>query len=97
QVEQYTEKQVFVPIRADSGLTFARFFPAQVRISFRVGLSRFDKVRSADFEVLAKLPGTPAGGDGEKAELTILKMPALIRSVRMTPESVDFLIIEENK
>lgn len=97
QVEQYTEKQVFVPIRADSGLNFVRFFPAQVRISFRVGLSRFDKVRSADFEVLAALPGAPAAAAGEKAQLTILKMPPLVRSVRMTPESVDFLIIEGNE
>jgi|NOAtaT_7_FD_contig_81_936020_length_1378_multi_2_in_0_out_0_1 hypothetical protein len=97
RVEQYTEKQIFVPIRPASGSNAARFFPAQVRISFRVGLSRFDKVRSTDFEVLAELPQNPAASDGEKAQLMISKMPPLIRSVRLTPESVDFLIIEQNR
>lgn len=95
--EQYTEKQVFVPIRPFPFAESARFFPAQVRISFRVGLSRFNRIGSKDFEVLAELPQGDSVGEGEKAQLKISVLPPLLRSVRMTPESVDYLYIENNK
>jgi len=95
KAEQYTEKQVFVQIRPFSGE--ARFFPARVRISFRVGLSRFNEIGSKDFEVIAALPNDTLPGDADKAALRIIRMPALLRSVRMNPESVDYLYVENKK
>ena len=95
KAEQYTEKQVFVQIRPFSGT--ARFFPARVRISFRVGLSRFNEIGSKDFEVIAALPNDTLAGDADKAALRIIKKPALLHSVRMNPESVDYLYIENQK
>lgn len=94
--EQYTEKQVFVPIRPWPFSDSARFFPAQVRISFRVGLSRFNQIGSKDFEVLAELPQGSTVGEGEKALLRVSRQPSLLQSVRMTPEYVDYLYIEQD-
>ncbi len=95
--EQYTEKQVFVPIRPWPFSNSARFFPAQVRISFRVGLSRFNRISSKDFEVLAELPQGISVGEGDKAPLRVSLQPPLLQSVRMTPEYVDYLYTEQNQ
>lgn len=91
-VEQYTEKQVFVPIQPVRSPDSIRLFPGQVRISFQVGLSRYNQITSADFTVTAELPRDPSSTRTDKAALILTRTPPLLRNIRITPDSADFLI-----
>ncbi|HDJ33290.1 MAG TPA: hypothetical protein ENF21_04230 [Bacteroidetes bacterium] len=92
-VEQFTESSVQVPIHAEGvpdSITL-KVFPSRVNITFMVALSNFSKVQPALFRVAVFFPEEPV----EKLKVQLLRYPDYIRSVKFSPEQVEY-IIEKN-
>lgn len=92
-VEQFTEAAINVPIETvnvPEGLTL-KTFPSEIRVSYLVPLSYYEKVRQQQFyafvdyemlinEELRRLP------------VNLSRYPEFIRGMRFNPQTVDFII-----
>ena len=92
-VDTYTEKTVEVPVEAvDFPASHSlRTFPATVKITFRVGVSRFRSVTASDFFLgirYDELVGHPSA----KYPLSLGTLPEGVSQVRIQPGEVEYLI-----
>lgn len=91
-VEEYTEKQLLVPLTINNlpaGI-HVNLFPAQVKVSFMIGLSQFSKITPQDFKLSVSyddLKNKP-----EYLTVRIEKQPPYVESVNYLPVRVEYLI-----
>jgi hypothetical protein len=93
EVEQYTEAVFNIPVRTlNVPDTLAlRLFPSVVKVSFKVGLSRYKKllpelfIAVVDYRDLKK-------EKSDRLPIHLVKQPSGIESVRLDPERVEYLI-----
>lgn len=92
-VEKFTEMTFSIPVETDylpEDLR-VRTFPGSIKVSFRVGISAYNKINpymfraSIDYNNLIANPGI-------KAKVTLVKQPAMAKDVRIYPKSVEYLI-----
>ena len=99
QVEQFTEKSLFVPLelknrpQGDS----LRYFPQRVKVTCVVGLSQYDRVDPSDFRLVADLQGTPVGKERNRVTIELTERPPFVKSVQYTPQMVEFFIVERKE
>ncbi len=92
-VEQSTEASLKVPIEVvhlpDS--LVLRAFPAEVTVSFQVGLSTYESINEHFFR--AVIDYSESGNMlGNKMQVKLTKMPEYIQSVNFTPKTVDYIL-----
>lgn len=92
-VDLYTEKTVEVPV---VGVNFPaskdlRTFPSKVKVSFRVGMSRFKQITADDF-VLAVSYEELMNNKNSKVHLRLKSKPVGVSNVKIEPQEVDYLI-----
>lgn len=92
-VDIYTEKTVEVPLH---GTNFPagkvlRAFPSKVKVTFRVGLSRFRAITVDDFHINVSYEELLNLGS-EKYTVQLRSIPKGVSQIRFNPEKVDFLI-----
>jgi len=91
-VEKFTEKEIMVPVKVlnmpDS--TKIKLFPAEVQVSFLVGLSQFGEITSDDFDLVVDLNKTESAT--EKLSVEILSKPSFVQTVKIVPVSIEYLI-----
>lgn len=92
-VEQSTEASLKIPIEVvnlpDS--LVLRAFPAQVTVSFQVGLSAYETLNEHFFR--AVIDYKEAGNMlGNKLQVKLDRMPEYIRSVSYTPKTVEYIL-----
>lgn len=93
EIEKFTEKSVFVDVQLPRYLKKVRIFPAQVKVTFLVGLSKFDETSSTDFRI--EVDTMPSFSDSESsARLILKKQPDYVRNIRIFPTRIDFLFVE---
>ncbi|MCB0396083.1 MAG: hypothetical protein KDD36_05495 [Flavobacteriales bacterium] len=92
-VESFTEDSRMVAVRSQQKADSVnlRLFPDSIRVTYLVGLSHMDEIRSEDFEAIVDL-GTQALTENKTLKVTLEKSPDFIRSVRIQPARVEFLI-----
>jgi YbbR domain-containing protein len=87
QVDQVTEKEIYVPILIPDSLTGKiRIFPSEVLVKVNLGLSQYEEVNSDDFKV--ELKWEPEQKNTLEVEVTTL--PDFAVYITHTPKSVDF-------
>jgi len=91
-VEEYTEAQLSVPVLltdSPSDLTI-KLFPTKVKVTFQVGLSRFQNIKPEDFKFSVSFSEIRDG----KQRLKILQesTPAYLYDIKITPEEIEYLI-----
>jgi YbbR domain-containing protein len=92
EVEKYTEKEIKIPveiINKPEGVNL-KLFPSEIKLLFKVGLSRFDKIKESDFGVSVDYNSIVA--DVNSLVVTIYKQPEFVQNIRINPERVEFLI-----
>lgn len=91
-VEEYTEAQLSVPILVlnKPEEINVKLFPAKVKVTFQVGLSRFSGIHPEDFKLTVDYNDIQAG----KQQLIINTetTPAYIYALKITPEVLEYLI-----
>ncbi len=92
-VDLYTEKTVEVPVFSVNfpGSKDLQTFPSKVKVTFRVGMSRFNEITADDF-VLAVTYEELLENHSPKIRLRLKSMPSGVSNVRIDPAEVDYLI-----
>lgn len=91
-VERFTEKEITVPVLVKNkpqDLNI-KLFPAEVKISFLVGLSEYENITAADFKAFVDY--NEADYDTETLEINIESKPPFIQMLHISPQAVEFLI-----
>jgi hypothetical protein len=91
--EAFTESSVNVPIHikgAPEGL-IVKTFPADVKISFRVGLSRYESVRGNFFSAVVDVTGIDFNKQ-KRLKVKLDKTPDFVYAIEYKPLFVDYLI-----
>ncbi len=96
-IEQFSEKilQVPIQIQADSAVTI-RVMPPTVKVSFTVGLSKFESTTPDDFELFVDAQAL----DLEKTmtlPVKIITTPNWVRNIKITPRNVEFVIMKRRE
>ncbi len=91
-VEKFTEKKVTLPVQVNNlpQDVQIKLFPAQVSVSFMVGLSSYESISSADFT--ATVDYNQVSPDRETLDVQIEASPLFIQLVKVSPSSVEFVI-----
>jgi hypothetical protein len=91
EVEPFVEKTIYyVPVAISNGPGRIRIFPPSVTIYCTVGMSAYDQLDAADFEVKADLKGVVPQSTQNTVTLSLTKSPAHVKDVRFSPQSVEF-------
>ncbi len=91
-VEEYTEAQKLVQVNLinkpeDVNI---KLFPARVKVTFLVGLSRFSGINPEDFKLTVNYADILKGK--QQLKITAKSTPAYIYDLKITPEELEYLI-----
>jgi len=91
-VEEYTEAQQSVPIiLTDAPANVkVKLFPARVKVSFLVSLSRFSEIHPEDFKLAVSYTDIEEGK--QRLRIKTVSTPAFLYDVKITPEEIEYLI-----
>ncbi len=92
-VEAFTESSIDVPIGVKDvpADLILKTFPAEVRVSFRVGISQFEHVKPEDFSAWVDLTNVDLSTQN-RLKVRFDKIPGYVYSVDYKPLFVDFII-----
>jgi len=94
-VEQFTEKKLVLPVLVLNASDSIRLIPASVELSCVVGVSRYHEVNASDFRLVAVFGGESGpSGTASMVPLSLVRQPPWVRSVRLLPKAVEYLIVE---
>ena len=93
-VEPYTEKNLSVGIRCINVPRNyeATLFPPAVRMTFRVGLSRFEEAEKVMFDVVADFKGIHPGDGKTQVKLSVESSPSFVSHIVSYPVAAEFLL-----
>lgn len=96
-VETVTESAIEVPvqIRGVKPNQIIKTFPAEVKVSFRVGISQFDGVKSDHFSAVVDVADIDLSLQ-TRLKVKLEKVPDFVYSIDYSPLFVDFLIEKNN-
>jgi YbbR domain-containing protein len=91
-VEEYTEAQQAVPVMLTNipANVKVKLFPARVKVSFLVGLSRFSDIHPEDFKLAVSYSDIEGGQ--QRLRIQIVSTPAFLYDVKITPDEIEYLI-----
>jgi hypothetical protein len=93
-VEQYTEKKLKVPILKPQTADSMLLLPNSVEITFAVGLSRFNEVSESDFVIEADFDNVVNLKAQNTVPLKVARQPMWIKSLSLSHDAVEYMIIE---
>ncbi len=92
-VEKFTEESIEIPIKVinmpDS--LFLRTFPANIEITYRVGLSDYKKVNEHMFMAVLDYSAKESS-IGNKLAIKLIKVPEYVQVTNFSPKSVEYII-----
>ncbi|MDP4822050.1 MAG: CdaR family protein [Saprospiraceae bacterium] len=95
-VEQYTEKQFFVPIRVKNPPRDSmQIFPKKILVTCVIGLSQYDQVSEKDFKLEVDIAKAALSGSKTTVPIQLTQYPIFARDVNFSPKSVEFFLIAQ--
>lgn len=94
-VSEFTEKTIEVPVRLINNKNYysVKIFPAKVKITFTVALSRYAQTDEHAFEAVADLALWQDQGY-KQLPVKVTQFPPYCRLVRIEPQNLDFIVKE---
>ena len=91
-VEQFTEASIRIPVEVVNlpDTLSMKTFPSGITVSYLVALTDYDKVNAQLFRATVDY-NSPPTGPGRMA-VRLVNRPDFIRSVRFSPQNIDFII-----
>ncbi|MDQ2177212.1 YbbR-like domain-containing protein [Marinifilum sp. D714] len=92
-VERFTEASKNVAIKVDNlpDSVLLRLFPGDVKLSYFVGMSKYENITDDHFDVRVDYLEA-IQGDGNKLKVELKSSPDFVSNVRFYPQTVTFLI-----
>ena len=96
RTERYTEKSIQTPISILNlpHNRILRMFPSTAMVSFRIGLSNYEKVDASSFSLTVDYNDTK---DNSKLTISLKEMPDYVFNVKLSPTTVDYIIEEKRE
>lgn len=94
QIERFTEARKTISLQAinvPDSLNM-RLFPANIEITFEIGLSMYDKVNDADFLFIVDYDKSASTSH---IPVETVKVPVFIRDLHYSPQKVEFILEEK--
>lgn len=101
-VEAETEKAIYVPLKVINAPvdTLSKdslvVFPARVNIAFVVGLSEYNSISDADFEVVVDLSEMKKEATKTTAPILLKKSPSEVKNVTFSPKAARFFYVSKD-
>lgn len=95
-VDKYTQKDIMVPITCGNvpqGMN-VRFFPSSVKVSFLVGISKYEKIGVEDFAIEFDYSELKSMKESF-VSLRILSSPDYVQNLKMSPSEAEFIFEKE--
>jgi len=91
-VEEYTEAQLSVPVmvKDHSPDVNIKLFPDKVKVTFQVGLSRFQEIRPEDFKLSVAF--SDIRDNKQSLKVTTESIPEYLYDLKIMPEEIEYLI-----
>lgn len=91
-IQKYTENEINIPVSIINCPDTVKMitFPKEVKVAYKVALSKYKVVNSTDFVVTADYLNTSKNKDKILVKLT--KKPKFIQSVKILPEYLEYII-----
>ncbi len=91
-IEKYTENEINIPVNIINCPDTVKMltFPKEVKVAYKIALSKYKVVNSADFIVTADYFDVSKNKDKILVKLT--KGPKFIQSVKISPEYLEYII-----
>ena len=91
-VEEYTEEQLSVPVSINDlpPNVIVKLFPEKVKVTFQVGLSRFNDIGPDDFKLSVSYLEIKEAR--QHLKVTIESYPAYLYDLKIAPEEIEYLI-----
>lgn len=96
-VEPFTEKRISVPIvgvNIPNGYT-CKIFPPSAKLTFNVGLSKFESSNEKAFRVIANFKNVKPGGKDSRIRLTLASSPDFAQNITYSPSFAEFILEKE--
>lgn len=98
EVERFTEKSIFVPIELINPTEDSiRIFPDKALVKCVIGLGHYNALTADDFILVADLGRNEINVGKSTMTLELKKQPDYLRSVLISPRSVEFFLIQESE
>lgn len=95
QMEQVTDKLLFVPLKVRNAPDSLKYFPEKVKVTCTIGLSKYNNIDTSDFSVEIDLKKVPLGEGKHTLPIQMTKKPPEALSVQFTPKSAEFFIFKQ--
>lgn len=94
EVEQLTEKVLFLPLTVRNAPENVRIFPNKIKISVAMGLKDYNIISSSDFIAEVDLTDARVTSLNNTVPITITKKPYGVLSVHLYTKSVEFYFVK---
>ncbi len=94
KVEEFTEKDVFVPVMVKNAPDSLKIFPENIKMSFTVGLSNYNLIKGSEFTAEVDLKDIPLNTEKNTIPVLITRQPSYIKGLIFRPKSVEFFFVE---
>lgn len=90
-VVKYTEGTFEIPVEVDNlpKKKSVKLFPAKVTVKYYVPFDEFEKIDASSFRVRADYSKK---GSGKKLKVEVVKKPESVKSIKVSPEKVEFIL-----
>lgn len=94
-VEKYTEASLNVQIEVKNlpDSLYLKTFPNDVKISYLVGFSNYDKTKPHHFKAIVDYKSIENNLNNKKIKVKIVKFPRFINSMKHYPKNVEYIIL----
>lgn len=93
-IEQYTEKQLKLPIQVDASISDSiRFFPAYITLNCTVGFDNYEDLSADDFVLKAIIDQDLIRTGSRNAVVRLIQQPKHIKNPSLSHRQVQFVII----
>lgn len=95
EVQQYTEKSLFIPISVLHGPDSLKIFPDKIKLNCKVSLNDYDKINYSDFKVEVNLKDVSPETDNNTIPVLLKSSPNNVSNISYSPKSVEFFFVQE--
>ena len=95
EVEQNTQKDLFIKVQVLNGPDSLNIFPQNIRISCIVGLSNYDRLSANDFVLEANFKDVSQNSTNNTLPVNLSKVPSFVKQVKLDKESVEYFLVKE--
>lgn len=95
QVEQITEKSMFIPLTVRNAPDSLKYFPESVKVTCVVGLSDYNKIKNEDFSAEIDLANVSLSEGKNTIPIRMVKQSPQAITVQFTPKSAEFFLFKK--